>query len=43
MTIYLAASIIEGATLGVEALVSGVECEGEIIEGVELVAEVMGD
>lgn len=43
MTIYLAAGVIEGATLGVEPVVSGVECEGEIIEGVELAGEVMGD
>jgi hypothetical protein len=43
VTFYLAAEIIEGATLGVEPLVSGVECEGEIIEGVELAGEVMGD
>lgn len=43
MTIYLAAEIIEGATLGVDPVVSGVECAAEIIEGVELAGEVMGD
>ncbi len=43
MTIYLAASIIEGAVVSAEPVVSGVQCEGELVEGATLAAEVMGD
>lgn len=43
MTIYLVAAVIEGAVVSVEPVVSGVECEGELVEGAALAAEVMGD
>lgn len=43
VTIYLAAGVVEGVLVSVEPLVSGVECEGELVEGVELAGEVMGD
>lgn len=43
MTILLAAPVIEGALLGPDSVVSGVECEGELVEGALLDGELIGD
>lgn len=42
VTVLLEASVIEGALLD-DVVVSGVECEASIVEGIELAGEVMGD
>ena len=43
MTVLLAAPLIEGALLGPEPIVSGVECEADVVEGALLDGELMGD
>lgn len=43
MTLLLAADVIEGVVVDDEPIVSGVECEASIVEGVELAAEAAGE